>query len=266
MTFQTAVVISDLHLESVTDDLYETYREIASEKIADCIILCGDIDNRTRSIYFIKYLVDLGYTVFYIPGNHEYEDSKFDHVDSYYEAIDLEGFYYLNNRVAEFENFRIIGSTLWASADTLSIDPLDGPVFSDSVDYFVRQKLEFMIDFTSIHGFNVDKMAEKFKKNYEFIIEQCSKPFNGKTIVATHHAPSFESCLARYRENITNHAFASELDFVIEMNDIDYWLHGHMHNSSDYMIGDTRVICNPRGNPMTNLNWNFDKNKIISLE
>lgn len=266
MTSLKAVVISDLHFESIDDNIHKTYEEIVPEKIADYIILCGDIDNRTRAIYFIQYLIDLGYTVIYIPGNHEYEDSNFDHVDSYFEAVDMKNFYYLNNSVVEFDNFRIIGSTLWASAGTLSIDPLDGPVFSESVDYFVRQKLKFMIDFTSIHGFSVDKMAERFKKNYEFIVNECSKPFDGKTIVATHHAPSFESCLSRYRGNETNHAFASEMDCLIEMNKIDYWLHGHMHNSSDYFIGDTRVICNPRGNPMSSLNWNFDKNKTIDLE
>jgi len=28
---------------------------------------------------------------------------------------------------------------------------------------------------------------------------------------------------------------------------IKLWTHGHMHNASDYMIGETRVVCNPRG-------------------
>jgi len=266
MTSPKAVVISDLHFESIGDDLFETFKEIVPEKIADYIILCGDIDNRTRGIYFISYLVELGYKVIYVPGNHEYEDSNFDHVDSYYEAVDLKNFYYLNNKTEIFDGFRIIGSTLWASADTLKTDPIDGPIFSESVDYFVRQKLKFMIDFTSIHGFSVDKMAEKFKENYEYILEECSKPFDGKTIVVTHHAPSFESCLSRYRGNTTNHAFASDMTCLIETNKIDYWLHGHMHNSSDYIIGDTRIICNPRGNPSTKLNWNFDNNKTIDLE
>ena len=28
---------------------------------------------------------------------------------------------------------------------------------------------------------------------------------------------------------------------------IKYWIHGHTHDACDYMIGDTRVLCNPRG-------------------
>lgn len=266
MTSKKVVVLSDLHFESIDDNIYEEFKSIVPEKIADYIILAGDIDNRTRGVYFINYLVELGYTVFYVPGNHEYEEANFEHVDSYFEAIDLPNFYYLNNKTVRIDDFRIIGSTLWASAGTLSIDPLDGPVFAESVDYFVRQRLKFMIDFTSIHGFSVDKMAKRFKQNYTFIKEECSKPFDGTTIVVTHHAPSFESCLPQYRGNQTNHAFASEMDCLIEAHKIDYWIHGHMHNSSDYMIGDTRVICNPRGNPSARVNWNFDNNKTIDLE
>jgi hypothetical protein len=46
-----------------------------------------------------------------------------------------------------------------------------------------------------------------------------------------------------------NGAFRSELDgFILSKHDrIKLWVHGHMHNPSDYMIGDTRVVCNPRG-------------------
>jgi hypothetical protein len=31
------------------------------------------------------------------------------------------------------------------------------------------------------------------------------------------------------------------------VDQVDVWCHGHMHNSSDYTVGDGRVLCNPRG-------------------
>jgi len=71
-----------------------------------------------------------------------------------------------------------------------------------------------------------------------------------KVIVMTHHAPSMTSSHPRYgkTDNPVNWAYCSELDqFVMDNPTIRYWVHGHTHESHDYMLGGTRVICNPRG-------------------
>jgi hypothetical protein len=47
-----------------------------------------------------------------------------------------------------------------------------------------------------------------------------------------------------------------------------YWLRGHVHKSLDYTIGDTRVICNPRGYPGpggTRESPNFDPHLTIEV-
>jgi hypothetical protein len=36
-------------------------------------------------------------------------------------------------------------------------------------------------------------------------------------------------------------------DFILDHPNIKVWCHGHMHNFTDYMVGDTRVLANPRG-------------------
>ena len=43
----------------------------------------------------------------------------------------------------------------------------------------------------------------------------------------------------------------SEADkkIIIKNSEIDIWIHGHIHTSSDYQIGKTRIICNPKGYP-----------------
>lgn len=71
----------------------------------------------------------------------------------------------------------------------------------------------------------------------------------GSYIVVGHHAPSSRSVADWYRaDTIMNGAFRSELDeFIEDHPQIRLWIHGHMHNDSDYMIGQTRVVCNPRG-------------------
>ena len=71
----------------------------------------------------------------------------------------------------------------------------------------------------------------------------------GNYIVVGHHAPSSRSVAEYYRaDTVMNGAFRSELDeFIADRPRIRLWVHGHMHNASDYMIDETRVVCNPRG-------------------
>ena len=71
----------------------------------------------------------------------------------------------------------------------------------------------------------------------------------GSYIVVGHHAPSKLSVAERFmHDNLMNGAFYSALDdFIAYRPQIRYWLHGHMHNNSNYWIGETRVVCNPRG-------------------
>jgi hypothetical protein len=45
-----------------------------------------------------------------------------------------------------------------------------------------------------------------------------------------------------------NGGYSSELsEFILDHPQIKLWTHGHTHEPFDYMIGDTRIVCNPRG-------------------
>lgn len=69
------------------------------------------------------------------------------------------------------------------------------------------------------------------------------------TVVVGHHAPSKASTHPRYKtEVVTNGAYSTNLDnFILDRRQIKLWTHGHTHEDFDYMIGTTRVVCNPRG-------------------
>lgn len=70
-----------------------------------------------------------------------------------------------------------------------------------------------------------------------------------KYVVVGHHAPSKESTHPRYKEDVLmNGAYSSDLsEFILDRPQIKLWVHGHTHDPFDYMIGSTRVVCNPRG-------------------
>lgn len=70
-----------------------------------------------------------------------------------------------------------------------------------------------------------------------------------KFVVVGHHAPSRLSTHPKYAHDIVmNGGYSSSLDeFILNNPRIKLWTHGHTHEDFDYMIGSTRIVCNPRG-------------------
>jgi hypothetical protein len=70
-----------------------------------------------------------------------------------------------------------------------------------------------------------------------------------RCVVVGHHAPSFKSVSEQYAsQTLMNGGYASDLsEFIMDHPQIKLWTHGHMHQPFDYVIGETRVVCNPRG-------------------
>ena len=73
--------------------------------------------------------------------------------------------------------------------------------------------------------------------------------FDQKFVVVGHHAPSRLSTHPRYKhDTLMNGAYSSSLDdFIVDHPQIKLWTHGHTHEDFDYMVGSTRIVCNPRG-------------------
>ncbi|HEY0120911.1 MAG TPA: hypothetical protein VGC14_03960 [Rhizobium sp.] len=111
-------------------------------------------------------------------------------------------------------------------------------------------------------------MGELIQRHYEsrrFIDQELAKPFTGKSVVVTHHAPLVESLNPRYFGDITNAAFASDLSDLIRLRQPAYWVHGHIHLARDYMADSTRIICNPLGYGNEGNITGFTQEFVISL-
>jgi hypothetical protein len=87
------------------------------------------------------------------------------------------------------------------------------------------------------------------KKSLDYINHVVGENSDKKYIVVSHHCPSKKSIHPKYaHDTIMNAAFASDLDdFIAYRPQIKLWTHGHTHEPFDYTIGETRVVCNPRG-------------------
>jgi Icc-related predicted phosphoesterase len=109
---------------------------------------------------------------------------------------------------------------------------------------------------------------QRFQESLAAITRLVEVPFAGKTVVVTHHLPTEKSVAKKYKGDRCNPAFASNLDeFILQHPAINFWVHGHTHDSVDVMVGATRVLCNPGGYPMAGKreNWNFEIECVFQL-
>lgn len=73
----------------------------------------------------------------------------------------------------------------------------------------------------------------------------------GGDVVVTHHLPSPRSTHQKYTGSPLNRFFLATMSLELEQLMFDrkpaLWVHGHTHETCDYRVGVTRVVCNPRG-------------------
>lgn len=111
-----------------------------------------------------------------------------------------------------------------------------------------------------MYDFSVIKVAPDFEETFSPALsqllfaqsvawlEQCfARTHEGPTVVVTHFAPTPRSIAARFEDSSINAAFVSDLTEKILRWQPDLWLHGHTHDSFDYRVGRTRIVCNARG-------------------
>ena len=61
-------------------------------------------------------------------------------------------------------------------------------------------------------------------------------------------------------------AYVSDQEkFIRDNNNIMMWVHGHIHETNDYMVNQCRVVSNPRGYCGYQLNETFDVDKELEL-
>ncbi len=96
-----------------------------------------------------------------------------------------------------------------------------------------------------------------------FIEAELVKDFDGPTVVVTHHAPHPLSIVEKHRSDLVTAAYVSDLSEIMEAGKPDLWLHGHNHETFDYVVGPTRVRANPRG--YDDENAAFEPSKVIEV-
>jgi hypothetical protein len=247
---------SDLHNEifhKQVDAETEIY-EMPEDKDST-LILAGDIFGFKKSETYVEFLKKVcarfKYVV-YVAGNHEYYGGSLaTGAATFTEEVDklgLTNFFFLNPGYKVLDGVLFVGGTLWTDyekMDPLAIMNCEG-VLNDfktirtgptSLPY---QRKVRATDFFKVHcehrNYILD-VLQNFKNDATIT----------KRVVVTHHGPTWESIDPKFRGHKANGAYVSDLTYFIGDFWPDLWVHGHIHNTIDYMVGDCRVMTNPRG-------------------
>lgn len=271
----------------------------------DLLVIAGDLDVGTRPALLGYTAEYLGVPVVYVPGNHEFYGGHFERVMSDLHADLPAGDAHLLDRTeiifgcgddgvwrvmkaeapedisrhsassgtpaaaSNASRVRVLGCILWTDFGLYGDDNrsrckmLAGDLINDyrritageSVD--AKLKLYRRLTPSDTHGFHI--------RDRNWLEGKLEEPFDGETVVVTHMAPSMQSVPERYKEDPLSAAFASNLDTLIERTQPALWIHGHTHDSFDYRIGCTRVMCNPYGYWGQELNPDFREDLVVEI-
>lgn len=253
----------------------------------EVLILSGDIlverdldmyDRRQDELGYARYRSQMFHTFFqecseafphvlYVAGNHEHYhgDFKFTTSELKRKLAYLKNVHVLDKEVFKLGDYTFVGSTLWTNMN--NEDPLTLYHMKDYMnDFRIIQNSHNEVSYKTFEvteegrqiptfktrpaKFTPEDAVEENKKCFEYIKFMVSEAKEGeKVIVVGHHTPSHQSCHPRYKDDqIMNGGYHNNYeDYIIDHPQIVLWTHGHTHERYDYMIGNTRVVCNPRG-------------------
>ena len=261
-------VVSDLHLE------FADCFDIKNADNADVLILSGDImiaedlhdhphfdfnpyshgafadlgrkQQRVATFRdFLKRMSNLFPHVVYVAGNHEFYNGKFHKGIQYLrdECGKHPNVHFLERDCVKIEDVTFVGGTLWT--DMNKHDPLTLHAVRDMMN-------DFRIIKNDEKGYTNLKPADtviRHRETLDYIRSVITEKHDEKFVVVGHHSPSFKSVHEEYKaQHLMNGAYHSDLsEFIMDHPQIKLWTHGHTHHTFDYVIGETRVVCNPRG-------------------
>ena len=253
-------ILSDLHLEFC--------RFTPPPTDAGVVILAGDIHVSSHGFGWARAMFPQQ-EILYVAGNHEFYRYDWDgHLLAMRAEAKRHRIDFLEDDAVVIGGVRFLGTTLWTDFDFF------GEQMRQSA---MRACVQYLADFSQIHAKVADaglaaampaagaraqadltgsthstsglltpaQVRARHLASRAWLEQQLATPFDGKTVVVTHHLPAQQSVAPRYLDNLSSAGFASRLEYLMGRSAL--WVHGHTHDRFDYKIKKTRVICNPRG-------------------
>ncbi len=241
------LVLSDLHLERKAFSAKRSGGRIDDE--AEVVVLAGDIHEGIKGLRCARQTFP-DKPIVYVAGNHEfYEHNWIKNLDALREAAPKFDVEFLETNAVHIGGIRFLGCSLWTDFELFG---------AERKSDVLRQARAIMNDYKwiritvtpelySLHSKKlVPELAiRRHQDSVEWLEQELNKGESDKTVVVTHHAPHPKSIPENLATDPVSAAYASDLSRL--MGKATLWIHGHIHSSADYVVGNTRVVCNPRG-------------------
>ncbi len=242
-------LLSDLHIEFADHN----YTEVD----CDVVVLAGDIHVKDHGLQWARDNIKAK-PVIYVLGNHEFYGKTFQkHIKALKEASAGTNIYVLEQDSVTIDGVNFLGCTLWTNFELFGDARIAGYECQQVMtDY---KKIKKLPGYSKIRSIDT---AIFHKQSLSWLDEQLQRKRGQNNVVITHHGPSIQSVEECYHDDITTAAYVSPLDEFVLKHSPCLWLHGHLHNSSDYLLGNTRVLCNPKGYPGEE---NDDFNELLTV-
>ncbi len=202
--------------------------------------------------------------VIYIMGNHEFYNGKFFAGIDYMreECAKYPNVYFLENDTKVIDDVTFVGGTLWTDmnkGDPLTMHAIEGMMN----DFRIIRN-----DKRNFAAMSARDVADRHARTLGYFRSVLAEQHDCKFVVVGHHSPSFQSMHPMYQaQTLMNGGYHSDLsEFIMDHPQIKLWTHGHTHHPFDYVIGETRIVCNPRGYENDGYSENTGWNPNILLE
>ncbi|KWU19192.1 metallophosphoesterase [Burkholderia cenocepacia] len=237
-------LVSDLHLDHADMGPLDL--------LGDVLVLAGD----TASVRYLEMMglaasryLEAKRPILLVAGNHEFYGHRMDvALRQMHRWARRHGIVFLHNRKVTICGVRVFGSTAWTDYEFEGGLGARGIHMETAARYLNDHRLIRLDD--AGRKFTPQDALRAHQKAMRILDSRLGEPFQGPTVVITHHGVHGNSVAARFAGSDINSAFVSDLSAVIEEHQPAAWFHGHVHDSFDYYLGKTRVVANPRGYPL----------------
>lgn len=183
--------------------------------------------------------------VIYVMGNHEFYHGRFyDSIEHMREECGkFPNIYLLENDTKVIDDVAFVGGTLWTDMNK------GDPITMHAIEGMMNDFRIIRNDKRNFAAMSARDVVDRHARTMQYFRSVLAEQHNKKFVVVGHHSPSYQSISDQYKNQyLMNGGFHSDLsEFIIDHPQIKLWTHGHTHHPFDYVIGDTRIVCNPRG-------------------
>jgi len=217
--------ISDIHADKMSDGGLKLVMSLPLD--VDVIIVAGDVGPLSCFPSFLALLCGRYENVIFVAGNHEYYGTPVDDVHAKLTELTklYPNFHWLCRSTVCLGGTRFVGATLWF------------PYHPSNVQY--EKPISYFGQVPSFREWTYEENSQSQR-----FFKEVLQPGD---FVISHFLPSFRSVAPMFKKSRSNRFFVCPLDDVIKSKGVSYWVHGHTHHMCDYLIGTTRIVCNPVG-------------------